>query len=121
MYSFPIILQQIKAKNEQRKSEGATVARLSQTGYSTDSDFFFGSDQHLQATATQIRCKTVVYLTRKRLARLVSNLANTGKLVARPPVFVASCFCAAFSALEFPTFLPEMLGKTWGQLLPVYY
>ena len=40
MYSFPIILQQIKAKNEQKKSEGATVARLSQTGYSTDSDFF---------------------------------------------------------------------------------
>ena len=120
MYSFPIILQQIKAKNEQKKSEGATVARLSQTGYSTDSDFF-GSDQHFQAIATQIRCKTVVYLNWKRLARLVSNPANTGKLVARPPVFVASCFCAAFSALEFPIFLPEMLGKTVAQVLPEYY
>ena len=104
-----------------KKSERATVARLSQTGYSTDSDFLFGSDQHFQAIATQIRCKTVLNLTQKRLARLVSNPANTGKLVARPPLFVASCFWAAFSALEFPTFWPEMLGKTWPQVLLVYY
>ena len=67
----------------------------------------------------KIRCKAVVNSTRKRLARLVSNPANTGKLVARPPLFVASCFWAAFSALEFPTFWPEMLGKTWAQVLLV--
>ena len=115
----------------QKKSEPATVAGLSQTGYSTDSDFFgaqtsiFKQWPHRRRNNLKNRLKTgrktVVNSTRKRLARLVSNLANTGKLVARPPVFVASCFCATNSALEFPTLLPGTRGKTVPQVLPVYY
>ena len=166
MYSFPIILHQIRAKNEPKKIG---------TGYCSPSDsdrlqyrfrFFCSAQTRFQAIATQgslltfetvcallyvslhcfilitratnlfkdwggpdisfkenlkIKCKAVVNSTRKRLARLVSNPANTGKLVARPPLFMASCFWAAFSALEFPTFWPETLGKTWPQVLLIYY
>ena len=44
-----------------KKSERATVARLTQTGYSTDSDFFFGSNPHFQAIVTQ--CSLLTFET----------------------------------------------------------
>ena len=50
----------------QKKSVRATVARLTQTGYSTDSDFFFGSNPHFQAIATQgslLTFETVLYVS----------------------------------------------------------